>query len=77
LPAIEYAPRGVRVNSVALAVIKTPDHGPASYSGMEALPRLAGWERSATSSTGSLYLERATFVTGTALDIDGGQVAGH
>jgi NAD(P)-dependent dehydrogenase (short-subunit alcohol dehydrogenase family) len=38
LPAIEYAPRGVRVNSVALAVIKTPDHGPASYSGMEALP---------------------------------------
>ena len=35
--AIEYASRGVRVNAVALGVIQTPMHDPASYEGMAAL----------------------------------------
>ena len=35
--AIEYAARGVRVNAVALGVIKTPIYDPASYEGMSAL----------------------------------------
>ena len=33
--AIEYASRGVRCNAVALGVIETPMHDPASYAGME------------------------------------------
>ena len=32
--AIEYTSRGVRVNAVALGVIRTPDHDPTSYAGM-------------------------------------------
>jgi NAD(P)-dependent dehydrogenase (short-subunit alcohol dehydrogenase family) len=28
--AIEYASRGIRVNAVALGIVKTPEHGPAS-----------------------------------------------
>ena len=31
--AVEYASRGVRVNAVALGVIKTAMHDPASYAG--------------------------------------------
>ena len=32
--AIEYTSHGVRVNAVALGVIRTPDHDPTSYAGM-------------------------------------------
>jgi NAD(P)-dependent dehydrogenase (short-subunit alcohol dehydrogenase family) len=35
--AIEYASRGLRVNAVALGVIKTPTHDESSYAGMGAL----------------------------------------
>ena len=51
--AIEYASRGVRVNAVALGVIKTPMHDPATYDGMAAFHPLGRRARSATSSTGS------------------------
>jgi NAD(P)-dependent dehydrogenase (short-subunit alcohol dehydrogenase family) len=51
--AIEYAARGVRVNAVALGVIKTPGHDPAAYEGLAAFIHSAGWARSPTSSTGS------------------------
>ena len=36
-----------------------------------------GWARSSDVVDGILYLERATFVTGETLHIDGGQAAGH
>ena len=51
--AIEYASRGVRVNAVSLGVIKTPDHDPASYDGLEASTRWGASAKSATSSTRS------------------------
>ena len=75
--AIEYASRGVRVNAVSLGVIKTPDHDPASYEGLEALHPLGRVGEVSDVVDAILYLERATFVTGETLHVDGGQAAGR
>jgi NAD(P)-dependent dehydrogenase (short-subunit alcohol dehydrogenase family) len=75
--AIEYAARGVRVNAVALGVIKTPEHEAASYGGMAGLHPLGRLGTVGDVAGGILYLERATFVTGETLHIDGGQAAGN
>ena len=75
--AIEYASRGVRVNAVALGVIETPVHDPASYEGMAALHPLGRLGKISDVVDGIMYLERATFVTGEILHIDGGQAAGQ
>ena len=73
--ATEYASRGVRVNAIAPGVIKTPVHDPASYEGMaEPIGRVG---EIGDVVDGILYLERATFVTGEILHVDGGQAAGH
>jgi NAD(P)-dependent dehydrogenase (short-subunit alcohol dehydrogenase family) len=74
--AIEYARHGVRVNAVSLGVIQTPEHVPASYAGMEDLHPLGRVGSVGDVVDGILYLERASFVTGTVLHIDGGQSAG-
>ena len=75
--ADEYASRGVRVNAVSLGVIKTPAHDPDSYEGMGRFHPLGRVGEVADVVDGILYLERATFVTGEILHIDGGQAAGH
>jgi NAD(P)-dependent dehydrogenase (short-subunit alcohol dehydrogenase family) len=75
--AIEYASRGVRVNAVAPGVIKTPMHDPASYTGLAELHPLGRLGEIDDIVDGILYLERATFVTGEILHIDGGQAAGR
>lgn len=75
--AIEYAARGLRVNAVSLGVIETPEHDPASYAGMASLHPLGRTGTVADVVDGILYLERAAFVTGETLHIDGGQAAGH
>jgi NAD(P)-dependent dehydrogenase (short-subunit alcohol dehydrogenase family) len=75
--AIEYASRGVRVNAVSLGVIRTPINDPASDERMAALHPLGRMGEISDVVDGILYLERATFVTGEVLHIDGGQVAGH
>jgi len=74
--AIEYASRGVRVNAVSLGVIKTPDHDPASYKGLDVLHPLGRVGEVSDVVDAILYLERATFVTGETLHVDGGQAAG-
>lgn len=74
--AIEYASRGVRVNTVSLGVIKTPAHDPASYTGLESLHPLGRVGEVTDVVDAILYLERATFVTGETLHVDGGQAAG-
>jgi NAD(P)-dependent dehydrogenase (short-subunit alcohol dehydrogenase family) len=74
--AIEYASHGVRVNAVSLGVIRTPIHDPASYEGMASLHPLGRLGEVSDVVDGILYLERATFVTGELLHIDGGQAAG-
>jgi NAD(P)-dependent dehydrogenase (short-subunit alcohol dehydrogenase family) len=75
--AIEYASRGVRVNAVSLGVVKTPMHDAASYAGMASLHPLGRLGEVRDVVDGILYLERASFVTGEILHIDGGQSAGH
>ncbi len=75
--AVEYAARGVRVNAVALGVIKTPEHEATSYRGMADLHPLGRLGTVDDVAGGILYLERAAFVSGETLHIDGGQVAGH
>jgi NAD(P)-dependent dehydrogenase (short-subunit alcohol dehydrogenase family) len=75
--AIEYASRGLRVNAVALGVIKNPAYDPASYAGMEDLHPLGRLGQIKDVVDGILYLDRAPFVTGVVLHIDGGKAAGH
>jgi NAD(P)-dependent dehydrogenase (short-subunit alcohol dehydrogenase family) len=74
--AIEYASRGVRVNAVSLGVIETPAHDPASYAGLARLHPLGRVGDVDDVVDAILYLERAAFVTGETLHVDGGQAAG-
>jgi NAD(P)-dependent dehydrogenase (short-subunit alcohol dehydrogenase family) len=75
--AIEYASHGVRVNSVSLGVIKTPAHDASSYKGLETLHPLGRVGEISDVVDAILYLERAAFVTGETLHVDGGQAAGR
>lgn len=75
--AIEYASRGVRVNAVSLGVVKTPAQDPDSYKGLEVLHPLGRVGEVGDVVDAILYLERATFVTGETLHVDGGQAAGR
>jgi NAD(P)-dependent dehydrogenase (short-subunit alcohol dehydrogenase family) len=74
--AIEYASHGVRVNAVSLGVIKTPAHDPASYTDLQSLHPLGRVGEISDVVDAILYLERAAFVTGETLHVDGGQAAG-
>jgi NAD(P)-dependent dehydrogenase (short-subunit alcohol dehydrogenase family) len=74
--AIEYASRGVRVNAVSLGVIETPEHDPASYKQLGSLHPLGRVGEVSDVVDAILYLERAAFVTGETLHVDGGQAAG-
>jgi NAD(P)-dependent dehydrogenase (short-subunit alcohol dehydrogenase family) len=74
--AIEYASRGVRCNAVSLGVIQNPAFDPASYEGLGALHPLGRVGQISDVVEGILYLERASFVTGVVLHVDGGQSAG-
>jgi NAD(P)-dependent dehydrogenase (short-subunit alcohol dehydrogenase family) len=75
--AIEYASRGVRVNAVSLGVIRTPAHDPASYTELAPLHPLGRVGEVSDVVDAILYLERAGFVTGETLHVDGGQAAGR
>ena len=74
--AIEYGPRGIRVNAVAPGIIKTqPDL--ASYAGLESMDPLRRLGEIDDVVSAVMYLERAEFVTGEISHVDGGQSAGH
>jgi NAD(P)-dependent dehydrogenase (short-subunit alcohol dehydrogenase family) len=75
--AIEYASRGIRVNAIALGIIKTPMHAPESHEALAALNALKRLGEVEEAVQGVLYLENATFVTGEILHVDGGQSTGH
>jgi NAD(P)-dependent dehydrogenase (short-subunit alcohol dehydrogenase family) len=72
--AIEYGPRGIRVNAVSLGIIKTQD---SSYAGLESLDPLRRLGKIDDVVSAVMYLERAEFVTGEISHVDGGQSAGH
>jgi NAD(P)-dependent dehydrogenase (short-subunit alcohol dehydrogenase family) len=75
--AVEYASQGVRVNAVALGVIETPAHDPASYTELKSLHPLGRVGEISDVVDAILYLEQAEFVTGETLHVDGGQAAGR
>ena len=75
--AIEYASRGVRVNAVALGVIKTPMHSPESYEALAKFHPMGRMGEVKDVVDAVLFLEQAGFVTGEILHVDGGQSAGH
>jgi len=75
--AVEYADRGIRANAVALGVIRTPMHEPASYDALAALHPVGRLGEIDDVVEAVLYLENAPFVTGEILHVDGGQSAGH
>jgi NAD(P)-dependent dehydrogenase (short-subunit alcohol dehydrogenase family) len=75
--AIEYAKRGIRVNAVALGIIKTPMHPAETHKALAALHPLGRMGEISDVVEAVLYLESAGFVTGEVLHVDGGQSAGH
>ena len=75
--AIEYAGRGIRANTVALGVIRTPMHPAETHDFLAALHPLGRMGEIDDVVEAVLYLETAGFVTGESLHVDGGQSAGH
>ena len=75
--AIEYATRGIRVNTVALGIIRTPMHPPEAHEALASLHPVGRMGDTDDVVQAILYLERAPFVTGEVLHVDGGQSAGH
>src|SRR6267378_7640937 len=71
--AIEYAGRGIRANAVALGVIRTPMHDPASYDTLAKLHPVGRLGEIDDVVDAVIYLENASFVTGEILHVDGGQ----
>jgi NAD(P)-dependent dehydrogenase (short-subunit alcohol dehydrogenase family) len=75
--AVEYASRGVRVNAVALGVIKTPMHSPKSYEALAKVHPIGRMGEVQDVVDAVLFLESAGFITGEILHVDGGRSAGH
>jgi NAD(P)-dependent dehydrogenase (short-subunit alcohol dehydrogenase family) len=75
--AIEYATRGIRVNAVSPGTIKTPLHAEETHEFLAALHPVGRMGESSDISEAVIYLEKAAFVTGEILHVDGGMSAGH
>ena len=75
--AIEYAQRGIRVNAVAPGVIRTPMHSPETHTFLAGLQPMGLMGETQDVLGAVLYLEKATFVTGEILHVDGGASAGR
>lgn len=75
--AIEYARKGIRVNAVSPGVIKSPMHPVETHAALNALHPVGYMGEIADIVDAVLYLEKAGFVTGEILHVDGGQSAGH
>jgi len=75
--AIEYASRGIRVNAVSPGVISTPMHSPETHGFLAGLQPMGRMGDTRDIVDAVLYLERAAFVTGEILHVDGGASAGR
>ncbi|MEJ5279669.1 SDR family oxidoreductase [Pseudomonas sp. MYb541] len=75
--AIEYAKRGIRVNAVSPGIIKTPMHSEETHGALGQLHPVGHMGEVSDIAQAIVYLERAGFVTGEILHVDGGQSAGH
>jgi len=75
--AIEFASKGVRVNAVSPGVIRTPMHPKEAYPFLASLHPVGRMGEIQDVVDAVLYLEKASFVTGAILHVDGGANAGH
>jgi NAD(P)-dependent dehydrogenase (short-subunit alcohol dehydrogenase family) len=75
--AIEYAKQGIRVNAVSPGIIKSPMHAVETHAALGALHPIGHMGEMSDIVEAVLYLEKAGFVTGEILHVDGGQSAGH
>ena len=75
--AIEFAQKGIRVNAVAPGIIKTPMHPKETHDFLNKLHPVGRMGEAQEVADAVLYLERAGFVTGETLHVDGGQHAGR
>jgi NAD(P)-dependent dehydrogenase (short-subunit alcohol dehydrogenase family) len=75
--AVEYAKDGIRVNAGAPGIIKTPMHAPETHDFLSGLHPIGRMGEVPDIVDAILYLERAAFVTGVTLGVDGGQSAGR
>jgi NAD(P)-dependent dehydrogenase (short-subunit alcohol dehydrogenase family) len=75
--AIEYAKKGVRANAVSPGAIKSPLHPAETHAALSALHPVGHMGEMSDIVDAVMYLERAGFVTGEILHVDGGQSAGH
>jgi NAD(P)-dependent dehydrogenase (short-subunit alcohol dehydrogenase family) len=74
--ALEYIKDGIRVNTVALGVIKTPMHKPETYESLNGLHPMGRLGEVQEVVDAVLFLTDATFTTGEILHVDGGAHAG-
>jgi len=74
--AMEYASDGIRVNTVALGVIKTPMHKPETYEFLKGLHPVGRMGEIKEVVDAVLFLTDATFTTGEILHVDGGAHVG-
>ncbi|MGY0062324.1 SDR family NAD(P)-dependent oxidoreductase [Streptomyces sp. LZ34] len=75
--AIEYATRGIRANAVSPGIIKTPMHPEETHEALAALHPVGRMGEVSDIVDAIVYLEKAPFVTGEILHVDGGQSAGR
>ena len=70
--AMEYAKDGIRVNTVALGVIKSPMHKPGTYEFLNGRNPIGKMGEIKEVVDAVLFLTDATFTTGEILHVDGG-----
>jgi NAD(P)-dependent dehydrogenase (short-subunit alcohol dehydrogenase family) len=75
--AIEYAGRGIRVNAVSPGATKTPMNPPEMHKFLAGLQPMGRMGEMHEIVEAVLYLEKAAFVTGEILHVDGGATAGQ
>ena len=75
--AIEYATRNIRVNAVSPGAIVTPMHAAEAHGFLATLQPMGRMGETQEVVDAVMYLERATFVTGEIMHVDGGATAGR
>ncbi|MGY8661394.1 SDR family oxidoreductase [Bradyrhizobium sp. UFLA05-109] len=75
--AIEYATRNVRVNAVSPGAIATPMHAAEAHGFLASLQPMGRMGETQEVVDAVMYLERAAFVTGEIMHVDGGASAGR
>ena len=75
--AIEHAKDGVRVNAVAPGIVDTPMHAQSAHGFLQSLHPIARLASVDEIADAVLYLDKATFITGELVHVDGGAHAGR